>query len=84
MKNLIINLSGIKLSVDYEYSYNPGVHTYPNGDPGYPPNEEIQIIKVITDGDIQLLLDFYTKTDEITNIIKEKISEHERGRNSKD
>jgi len=84
MKNLTINLSGIQLSIDYEYSYDPGVHTYSNGDPGYSPNEEIQIIKVTTNEDIQLLLDFYTKTDEITNIIEEKISEHERGRNSKD
>jgi hypothetical protein len=78
MKNLTVNLLGIKLSVDYEYSYDPGVHTYPNGDPGYPPNEEIEIVSITTEGDIQPLLNNYSKTQEIIDKIREKISKFER------
>lgn len=42
-----INLYGVEFEVVYEYFYDPGVHTYPNGDPGYPPVEELDIVKII-------------------------------------
>lgn len=42
-----INLYGVEFEVVYDYLYDPGVHTYPNGDPGYPPSEELDIVKVI-------------------------------------
>lgn len=25
------------------YTYDPGVHTFSNGDPGYPPTEEVEV-----------------------------------------
>lgn len=31
------------LIVNYDYSYDPGVYTHSNGDPGYPPSEELTI-----------------------------------------
>lgn len=30
------------LQVECAYSYHPGVHTFPNGDPGYPPDEDFE------------------------------------------
>ena len=32
--------------VECELSVDPGVRTYPNGDPGYPPSEEFSILAV--------------------------------------
>lgn len=34
--------------IEFKYSYDPGVHTYSNGDPGYPPNEESEIERITT------------------------------------
>lgn len=42
-----INLYGVEFEVVYDYFYDPGVYTYPNGDPGYPPSEELDIAKII-------------------------------------
>jgi hypothetical protein len=36
--------------IEYDYSYDPGVHTFSNGDPGYPPSEELVIESITRDG----------------------------------
>ena len=32
--------------VEFSYDYDDGVHTYSNGDPGYPPSEDLEILSV--------------------------------------
>ena len=79
----ISKLSGesasVILEVEYNYVYDPGVHTYSNGDPGYPEYEEIDIQNIKCEGDIFELLLNYTKTQDIIDEIELKISEYERG-----
>lgn len=67
----------VKLEVEYTYSCDPGVHTYRNGDPGYPPSEEIDLVKTtLLEGDILDILACYTKCDEVEEEIMNYISEH--------
>lgn len=59
-----IKVKGIPIEVEFNYSYDPGVHTYSNGDPGYPPSEELDIISAYIGGvEINNLLD-YTEFEE--------------------
>lgn len=59
-----IKVKGIPIEVEFNYSYDPGVHTYSNGDPGYPPSEELDIISAHIGGvEINNLLD-YTEFEE--------------------
>jgi len=37
-------------TVHYYYEYDAGVHTFRNGDPGYPPSEDFGIDKVTYNG----------------------------------
>lgn len=37
-----------EVKIDFSWSYDPGVHTYPNGDPGYPSSCEIDIDSITT------------------------------------
>ena len=53
VKTEVFKIHGVELVVDYEYSYDPGVWTFPNGDPGYPESEEVYIDKVLI-GDIDI------------------------------
>jgi len=32
-----------EVEVEFYFYYDPGVHTYPNGDPGYPPDSGTEI-----------------------------------------
>ena len=79
----ISKLSGesasVILEVEYNYVYDPGKWTLPNGDPGYPEYEEIDIQSIKCEGDIFELLLNYTKTQDIIDEIELKISEYERG-----
>jgi hypothetical protein len=63
------------------YKGDPGVHTYSNGDPGYPPtDDDIEIISVeIGPYDVTDLVECYF--DEITEILFQK---HEDYKNNKD
>ena len=45
-ETILVNIQGVELVVDYKYYYDPGVYTYSNGDPGYPPYEELEILHV--------------------------------------
>ena len=36
----------LTLEVEYDYSYDAGLDRYSNGDPGYPPSEELTITSV--------------------------------------
>ena len=39
----------LDLEVEFDYTpADPGVHTYPNGDPGYPPTSEEYEILIVT------------------------------------
>jgi hypothetical protein len=69
------NNAEIDVSFDYEEG-DPGVHTYPNGDPGYPPSpEELIVSSVRYKGkDITDLFD----EDDITRM--EEILIKDRGR----
>jgi hypothetical protein len=40
----------VELEVCYDYDYDAGIHTYPNGDPGYPPSSELEITEVFRKG----------------------------------
>lgn len=66
----------IMVRVEYEYSSDPGVHTFPNGDPGYPGSEEIDIEGVFTEGNVMHIMDLYT-AEQIEEELMNKISEHE-------
>lgn len=81
----INKMSGIScsapLEVEYEYSYDPGVHTYPNGDPGYPEYEEINIESIKCKGDLYDILCNYVKTQDLIDEIELKISIQERENN---
>lgn len=68
----------VVLEVKYEYSYDPGVWTYPNGDPGYPEYEEINIESIKCKGDLYDILCNYTKTQDLIDEIELKIREYER------
>ena len=57
MESNILVLHGVELRVEYDYSFDPGRWTLPNGDPGYPESEEIDINKVfVTNVDISNLV----------------------------
>lgn len=49
--------------VTFDYSYDAGVHTLSNGDPGNPPSEEFEITEVTDDkgNDLNPLLERYDK-----------------------
>ena len=87
MNNIEVNLDrckkNISLLVLYEYSYDPGVYVYKNGDPGYPSNEEIEIksIQFINeDADLLSVLDYYNKCQDVIDEIEVKISEYEKNK----
>ena len=46
MKKTVITIVNVDLIVEYEYYYHPAVWTLPNGDPGYPEQEECNILNV--------------------------------------
>lgn len=66
------------LEVEYDYSYEPEVHTYRNGDPGHPEFEEVIVNSIWCSGDLHDLLCNYTTTKEIIDEIEEKICNYER------
>lgn len=66
-----INLYGVEFEVVYNYFYDPGVYTYPNGDPGYPPSEELDIAKIIV-GTTDITLVIYN-TPSLFRVIEESI-----------
>jgi hypothetical protein len=75
----------IELEIEYNYSYDAGVHTYSNGDPGYPPSEDFEIIGIYKDGvDYTPVLDrfayMFPKADiiqEIEDLAYENMEEYE-------
>ena len=78
MENNIIVLQGVELRVEYDYSFDPGVWTLPNGDPGYPESEEIEINKVFVDSvDISNLV---FNTVELFDKIMSGVSELEQSK----
>ena len=46
MKLTSVRIVDVDLIVEYDYYYRPGLWTLPNGDPGYPEEEECNILKV--------------------------------------
>jgi len=46
MESNILVLDGVELRLEYDYSFDPGVWTLPNGDPGYPEAEKIDLNRV--------------------------------------
>ena len=78
--NLSVSYRGHDFSVSGIYSAgDPGVHTYANGDPGYPPTSpEVEYSKIEYKGvDIIKLLDeFFTNDcDDFYNGLDEKVIE---------
>lgn len=67
-----IELHGIKLTVDFDYYFSPGL---PNI---YPDREELTIEKITTDDDVSLLLDSCSRTATIYADIKEKLLPYAR------
>ena len=47
IKTITINLDGCNFEITYSYDYDPGIRTYSNGDPGYPPVIDLDIISVL-------------------------------------
>lgn len=47
IKTITINLDSCNYEIVYSYIYDPGIRTYPNGDPGYPPVIDLDIISVL-------------------------------------
>jgi hypothetical protein len=73
-----ITFKGVDMDVNFNFHPgDPGVHTYSNGDPGYPPTDpEIEINSVFLGPyDITDLVEIYL--DDITEILWK-----ERGRNN--
>jgi hypothetical protein len=51
VKSQVVLDINLKLAVQYQYSHDPGVRTFRNGDPGYPPTTEIDIEHVFIVGE---------------------------------
>lgn len=49
-KSKTIEVEGYSFEVEYQYDYFKGVHTLPNGDPGYPDSDELEIESILLDG----------------------------------
>ena len=73
---VLIEFRNRKLNVYFDYSHDPGVHTYSNGDPGHPPHTEFQINLVENEKgvDLQPLLDRFDKMHETKEGIWEELS----------
>lgn len=83
MSNIEIKLDNVEnttLSVTYNYEFTPGLWTYPNGDPGYPEFEDINIVTILTNQDITDMLYSYKTCPNIIEEIEDKISEYERNK----
>jgi hypothetical protein len=78
---LNINVFGIDMSVEHDYSFTEQLWSYPNGDPGHPEHEEIDIISVkIGETCINQLV---FNLPELFQIIEDTISdEHRKNRYS--
>jgi hypothetical protein len=67
-----IALREVELEVHYDFDYDAGVHTYPNGDPGYPPSSDLEITEVYKDGvDYMPVLERFDKIYPTVNIMSE-------------
>jgi len=65
-------VKGILLKITGTYSYDKGLRTMPNGDPGWPPSEDVEIEKVeMVDGSD--LLDLINSEIEERDILEEFI-----------
>lgn len=67
---------GFQVEVKYWYEYDAGVWTYSNGDPGYPPDESLEIVSIIDTATGKDIYDELEKTD--ISILEETILDHER------
>ena len=76
-----INLYGVEFEVVYNYFYDPGVRTYSNGDPGYPPSEELDIAKIIV-GTTDITSVVYN-TPSLFRVIEESIYDLEESKKLK-
>jgi hypothetical protein len=75
----------VQLSVFYNYTSDKGREYYPNGDVGYPPSEEIEIVNIeLLTGNILTILDSYKECQNIITELEEKISEYEQSLSKKD
>lgn len=72
-----IELSGITLTIDFDYSYDPGCWRTKNGD-GWPPTEELIITDIRTDGNICDLLDSFDTVEKIYDRLEEIILPYAR------
>lgn len=59
--------------VEFDYSFTAGKHTLSNGDPGYPDDEELEIVKVTIQG---VEVDFDDLSTQLQEGIKTKAREH--------
>ena len=65
------NYKEIDVDVDFDYEPgDPGVHTYSNGDPGYPPTREVFEITSVKHNGIEII-DYLS--DSILEEIEEKL-----------
>lgn len=70
-----IKVKGIPIEVEFTYSYDPGVWTYPNGDPGYPESSELEIISLHIGGvEVTNLLDYVDFDEDVYKVLGEYIN----------
>lgn len=62
------------LEVTYDYYHDPGRHTLPNGDPGYPPETEVEINAITRKG--VNVMDLISE-EETDKLIEEIIYQHD-------
>lgn len=65
-----VTVNNCELEVTYNYYYDPGRHTLPNGDPGWPESEEIEITSLkLIKGELLSIIDpdtFDKTTEEVS------------------
>ena len=66
-----ISLNGVNLTVEFDHQSNPGIHTFPNGDPGVPSYDVIDILSV--ESNTQNIIPLFG--DNIIKSIEEMIKE---------
>jgi hypothetical protein len=79
MSVITIDVLGVKVDVDFNYHYDPGVWTYSNGDPGYPASEELNINSIyVGDKDLSNWLEIDALYNEIDFKIMEYINNEDK------
>lgn len=73
-----VKIYGVDVEVEFNYSYDPGVWTLRNGDPGYPASEELDIVSIhVGNVDVSNWLEIDMLYNEIDNKVTEVINKYE-------